>query len=58
MIRRSNDEFIAECTECGTEFAGGVEDDFRAFVQALKDAGWQVRNNDGEWEHYCEDCKQ
>lgn len=57
MIRREKGELIAECTECGTEFAGGVEDDFRAFIQSMKAAGWLVRKDGEDWEHLCEDCK-
>lgn len=57
MIHRVNGEIVATCNECGAEFAGGVEDDFRIFIRALKDAGWKTENNNGEWEHFCEDCK-
>lgn len=56
MIRKSKGEFVATCEDCGAEFFGGVQDDFRAFVEDMKAEGWQVRKNGEDWEHYCEDC--
>lgn len=57
MIRKEKGEFVAECEECGTDHYGGVIEDFRAFIDDLKANGWSVRNDGGEWVHYCEDCK-
>ena len=56
MIRKSNGEFVAECVECGAEFYGGVEDDFHRFIDAMKAEGWRIRNDGGEWQHFCDDC--
>lgn len=56
MIGKKKGEFVATCEDCGAEFYGGVQEDFRAFVDEIKANGWTVRNNDGDWEHYCEDC--
>ena len=63
MIRRQRGELVAECDGCGAEFPGGCQDDFREFIQDIKDAGWRIvrgEDEDGEgngsWEHYCEDC--
>ncbi len=58
MIRKVRGEFVAECNDCGTEYAGGVEEDFRAFVEELKREGWRVsRDGDGEWIHRCFSCQ-
>lgn len=58
MIHRENGEFICECSECGMEEFGGTLDDFREFVQQLKDTDWRIRKDDesGEWLHICPDC--
>ncbi len=57
-IRRDNGEFMAECEDCGATHYGGVEDDFKAFVDDLKKEGWKIRKDEdsGEWEHRCEEC--
>jgi len=57
-IRRDKGELVAECDECGTEFPGGVQDDFRTFIQELKDAGWKIRKDGETWEHICPDCQE
>ena len=57
MIRREDGELTAECDSCGTSFAGGVQDDFQAFIDDLKDAGWRITLEDGEWTHTCDDCQ-
>ncbi len=51
-------ELLAECNECGCEEAGGVTDDFRAFVDELKAMGWLIRKEDDEWQHICPDCRR
>lgn len=56
MIRKSKGELIAICSECEAEFPGGVQDDFRAFVEELKATGWKVRKVEDEWEHVCPGC--
>ena len=58
MIRREKGELIAECTECGTEYPGGVCDDFRDFVEELKLNGWKVAKAEDEWTHTCPDCQE
>ncbi len=56
MIRNERDgELVVECNECGTELYGGSED-FRDFIQSLKDDGWKIRSEDGDWCHYCPEC--
>ena len=52
-------EFEARCDEegCKERAYGGVEDDFRRFVQHLKDEGWKIsRTSAGEWIHACPSC--
>ena len=56
MIRKEDGEFVAMC-ECGEFFSGGTEEDFRRFVQQLKDAGWKVRKEEDEWLHICPECQ-
>jgi len=56
MIHREGGELVAECTECGAEFAGGVMDDFHAFIADLKEEGWKIRKNGDDWDHVCPDC--
>lgn len=57
MIRREKGELIAECDECGAEHPGGTQDDFRAFVQELKDEGWRIGKDGDVWTHTCPDCR-
>lgn len=60
MIRKDKSgEFVASCDEegCRAKAYGGVEDDFRRFVEQIKDEGWTVsRTSAGEYEHRCESC--
>lgn len=58
MIQRERGEFICYCDDCGEELAGGVEDDFRAFIAEIKAAGWKIRKDGDDWEHICPDCQQ
>jgi hypothetical protein len=58
MIRRVRGELVAECDDCGAEYAGGVQDDFRAFVDEIKDAGWQIYKDGDDWCHRCPECQQ
>ncbi len=57
MIRKEKGELIAECSECGEDFPGGVQDDFRAFVEELKAAGWKIKKDGDEWLHICPECQ-
>ncbi len=57
MIRKEKGELIAECDECGTEFPSGIEVDLRSFVGGLKDAGWSIEKDEGEWLHICPECR-
>lgn len=58
MIRNNKGEFVAECSECGAETYGGTEDDFRAFVEQIKEEGWKVRKDGEDWLHICPDCQE
>lgn len=55
-IRKERGEFVVECCECGMEEFGGTIDDFKEFVQQLKDTAWQIRKDGDEWIHTCPDC--
>lgn len=55
MIHKEDDELVAECDDCGlSEYGGTLE--FKEFVQQLKDTGWKIRKEDGQWLHRCPDC--
>ncbi len=58
MIRKEDGELVAECNICGDEFPGGVQNDFHAFVQELKDAGWKIKKDGDEWRHTCPECSE
>ena len=58
MIRKEDGEFVCECNECGIEEFGGTMEDFREFVQQLKDTGWKIRKLEGEFMHFCPDCER
>jgi hypothetical protein len=56
MIRKSKGEFVVEC-ECGEKMYGGTIEDFREFVDSIKEAGWRVEKaGNGEWIHDCPEC--
>jgi len=44
------------CDECdySEEY---LADDFYEFIDQAKSDGWKIKNIDGEWEHFCEDCQ-
>jgi hypothetical protein len=56
MIRTEKGEFVAECTDCGDREYGGTEEDFRQFVASLREGGWNVYRDRGDWTHLCPDC--
>ena len=58
MITKQRGEFVAECNECGEEFAGGTEEDFKEFVAELKASGWRILKDGEEWQHICPDCQE
>lgn len=56
-IERYKDMRIPTCDICGDTLP--EEYDFSDAVQAMKDAGWKIqRNDDGEWEHFCPECRE
>lgn len=44
------------CDDCGVEY-DTMTSDFRDGLDDAKSDGWVARQEDGEWRHYCEDCK-
>jgi len=44
------------CDECGGDFET-TTDDWGDAIAEFKDGGGVVRQEDGEWKHYCDDCK-
>jgi hypothetical protein len=59
VIYRERGDLVAECEECGETTEGDIRGErvFLAFVAELKDRGWKIRNEDGDWLHYCPDCE-
>lgn len=55
-IRKTAGEFVCECSECGTEEYGGIQDDFKKFVSEIKDLGWRIKKEGEEWIHLCPGC--
>ncbi len=55
-LRKKHGDYIMTCDQCGDEFLSGMED-WHDALQEAKDEGYAVRQEDGEWVHYCEDCK-
>ena len=58
MIHRDKGELVVECDTCGTEDYGGCQDDFRAFVEQIKAAGWRIKKDGQTWTHLCDSCAQ
>lgn len=58
MIRKVKGELVATCTDCGEEHPGGCQDDFAAFVQEIRDAGWRIGKDGDEWWHRCPACAE
>jgi hypothetical protein len=56
VIYRSKGELVCECNECGEERYGGTQE-FRDFVEELKDASWSITKDGDEWRHVCPDCE-
>jgi ribosomal protein L37AE/L43A len=56
MIKRVDGEHVAECDDCGEEYAGGTLE-FTAFVADLKKEGWCISKDGDTWVHTCPDCK-
>jgi hypothetical protein len=53
---RIHKQVVFECDGCGDTFDAGTSD-FDDAYHAAKQEGWVAFNNDGDWEHRCEDCK-
>lgn len=57
MIERQHGELIPICDGCGEPFADAFDrNDFQDMIAAIKDAGWLVRIERREWEHFCPSC--
>jgi hypothetical protein len=58
MIFKDRDKTLTvKCDECRTNYPTG-EANFRAAVEASKEAGFKSVNVDGEWKHFCEECRE
>lgn len=52
-----NPLYVAECDFC-SEYHETDEDDFIEAVNAIKDEGWKVFKENGEWKHMCPSCRE
>ena len=44
------------CDDCGAEHDSEFhERQFMTMIEAVKEDGWKVRLEDGEWHHYCDE---
>ena len=50
-------QFIAECSECGHEVFT-EEDNFHLALARIKRDGWKVVQDRGEWLHICDSCNE
>jgi hypothetical protein len=48
-------EYIVTCDECGHEDILECES-WSELMDDIKSDGWGIRNNEGEWNHYCHTC--
>lgn len=55
-IRRNRGGIVFVCDECGDEHPS-FTNDFHDALDDFKDDGNAVRNEDGEWKHYCKGCE-
>lgn len=55
-ITREHGSVHYTCDDCGEELATG-EKDFHAALHEMRAQRWENRKTNGDWEHYCPDCK-
>lgn len=56
-IERYRGDVCLSCDDCGD--ATEWEDDFLDLIDGAKGEGWAiVRDDAGEWTHYCPDCRR
>jgi len=57
MIKKQKDKtFNIICDDCGKVLVTDT-DDFYEAVDYAKDDYWKVTKQDGEWQHFCDDCR-
>jgi len=52
MIDHEHDRINAECDHCG-EIESFRNYDFNGVVKRIKELGWIIRFEGGDWHHYC-----
>lgn len=55
-IKRDRSGIIFVCDDCGEEHPSFTSD-FRDAIDDFKADGNWLRNDDGEWKHYCKGCE-
>jgi Fe2+ or Zn2+ uptake regulation protein len=56
MLDRQKGNIVFQCDECG-EVLETNTNDFDSARNLLKRERWAVEKIDGEWEHYCSNCR-
>lgn len=58
MIEQSYHDgpFEVACDSCSEDTEIDTDGDWHGMIQELKNNGWAIRNENGEWRHYCPDC--
>ena len=54
-IERYFRQYTPVCDYCGNRLPG--EESFSAAIRAKREAGWECRKVNGEWEDICTDCQ-
>lgn len=56
ITKEDENEFTVNCDKCSNcdTYEAEIWVDL---LQQMKEDGWKTVRVDGEWEHYCEDCK-
>jgi len=55
-IERAYGKVAFVCDDCETESDTQSGEDFDILLNDLKEAGWRVVKEGGEWCHYCPNC--
>lgn len=49
-------EFTMLCDFCSAEDTVSADDNWSAFIDAMRGAGWKSFQKEGEWRHMCPTC--
>lgn len=55
-VQRHRGTIIFECDYCGDQHVTGT-DEWDDAIADLKDNDWFFTKEDGQWKHYCKNCR-